>query len=96
MYATSVAVNDLGPAAESESSYPLLQYEQIPTLSLKKISISSKTTVFLLLTAGITFTALLFYTFETLLFFGVIYLVLLPLSIFIFKNKIIGLIFLYN
>ena len=65
----------------------LLLVSKIPTLSLKKISISSKTTVFLLLTAGITFTALLFYTFETLLFFGVIYLVLLPLSIFIFKKQ---------
>ena len=44
----------------------LLLVSKIPTLSLKKISISSKTTVFLLLTAGIIFISLLFYTFETL------------------------------
>ena len=46
----------------------LLLVSKVPTLSLKKISISSKTTVFLLLAAGIIFIALLFYTFETLLF----------------------------
>ena len=51
----------------------LLLVSKIPTLSLKKISISSKTTVFLLLTAGIIFISLLFYTFETLLVFGIIY-----------------------
>ena len=45
-----------------------LLVSKIPTLSFKKISISSKTTVFLLLTIGIIFIALLFYTFETLLF----------------------------
>ena len=47
----------------------LLLVSKIPTLSLKKISISSKATVFLLLAVGIIFIALLFYTFETLLVF---------------------------
>ena len=50
-------------------------------------SISSKTTVFLLLTAGIIFIALLFYTFETLLVFAVIYFISIPLSILIYKNQ---------
>ena len=62
----------------------LLLVSKIPTLSLKKISISSKTTVFLLLAAGIIFISLLFYTFETLLIFGLIYLISIPISIFIF------------
>ena len=51
----------------------LLLVSKVPTLSLKKISISSKTTVFLLLTAVIIFISLLFYTFETLLVFGIIF-----------------------
>ena len=45
----------------------LLLVSKIPTLSFKKISISSKATIFLLLTVGLIFIALLFYTFETLL-----------------------------
>ena len=65
----------------------LLLVSKIPTPSLKKISISSKTTVFLLLTAGIIFIALLFYTFETLLVFGIIYLISIPLSILIYKKQ---------
>ena len=52
----------------------LLLVSKIPTLSFKKISISSKATIFLLLTVGLIFIALLFYTFETLLVFGLFYL----------------------
>ena len=65
----------------------LLLVSKIPTLSLKKISISSKTTVFLLLSAGIIFIALLFYTFETLLVFSLIYLISIPLTLLIYKNQ---------
>ena len=65
----------------------LLLVSKIPTPSLKKISISSKTTVFLLLSAGIIFIALLFYTFETLLVFSLIYLISVPLSILIYKKQ---------
>ena len=66
----------------------LLLVSKIPTLSFKKISISSKTTVFLLLVVGIIFIALLFYTFETLLFFSLIYLILIPISIIIYKKQL--------
>ncbi len=66
----------------------LLLVSKIPTLSFKKISISSKTTVFLLLVVGIIFIALLFYTFETLLFFSLIYLILIPVSIIIYKKQL--------
>ena len=65
----------------------LLLVSKIPTPSLKKISISSKTTVFLLLSAGIIFIALLFYTFETLLVFSFIYLISVPLSMLIYKKQ---------
>ena len=65
----------------------LLLVSKIPTLSLKKISISSKTTIFLLLFAGIIFIALLFYTFETLLVFSILYLISIPVSILIYKKQ---------
>ena len=65
----------------------ILLVSKIPTLSLKKISISSKITIFLLLTAGIIFISLLFYTFETLLILSLLYLSSIPFSIFIFLNQ---------
>ena len=65
----------------------LLLVSKIPTLSFKKISISSKTTIFLLLTAGLIFIALLFYTFEALLIFGLVYILSIPASIFIYKSQ---------
>ena len=64
----------------------ILLVSKIPTLALKKISISSKATVFLLLSIGIIFIALLFYTLETLLVFGAVYLLSIPVSIFIYNN----------
>ena len=65
----------------------LLLVSKIPTLSLKKISISSKATIFLLLAIGTIFIALLFYTFETLLVLIIIYLISIPISVFIFKKQ---------
>ena len=64
----------------------VLLVSKIPTLALKKISISSKATVFLLLGIGMIFIALLFYTLETLLIFGIIYLISIPISMFIYNN----------
>ena len=66
----------------------ILLVSKIPTLSLKKISISPKTTVFLLLGIGIVFIALLFYTLETLLIFGIGYLISIPISLIIYNNQI--------
>ena len=65
----------------------ILLVSKIPTLSLKKISISPKATVFLLLGIGIVFIALLFYTLKTLLIFGIIYLISIPVSIIIYRNQ---------
>jgi len=66
----------------------ILLVSKIPTLALKKISISPKTTVFLLLGIGIIFIALLFYTFETLLIFEIVYLISIPVSIISYKKQI--------
>ena len=65
----------------------ILLISKIPTLSLKKISISSKITVFILLGTGLMFISLLYYTFETLLFLGLIYIISLPVSIIMYRNK---------
>ena len=65
----------------------LLLVSKLPTLSLKRISISSKTTIFLLLGIGMIFIALLFYTFKTLLIFCFVYLISIPVSILIFKKQ---------
>ena len=65
----------------------ILLVSKIPTLSLKKISISPKATVFILLGIGIIFISLLFYTFEALLIFGVVYLISIPISFFMYKKR---------
>ena len=64
----------------------LLLVSKIPTLSLKKISISPKMTIFLLLLIGIIFISLLSYTFETLLIFSIFYLISIPISFLIYKT----------
>jgi len=65
----------------------ILLVSKVPTLALKKISISPKTTIFLLLAIGIVFIALLFYTLEFLLLFGVVYILSIPVSIVMYKNQ---------
>ena len=64
----------------------ILLVSKIPTFALKKISISSKATVFLLLAIGVIFISLLFYTLETLLAFGAVYLITIPVSIIIYNH----------
>tara|TARA_B000000557_G_scaffold254952_1_gene245598 strand:- start:644 stop:1432 length:789 start_codon:yes stop_codon:yes gene_type:complete len=65
----------------------IMLVSKIPTLALKRISISPKTSVFLLLGIGLVFIALLFYTLQALLIFGVCYLISIPISIILFKNQ---------
>ena len=65
----------------------ILLVSKIPTLAIKKISISPKATVFLLLGIGLIFIALLFYTLETLFLFGVVYMISIPFSIYIYNKQ---------
>ena len=65
----------------------ILLVSKIPTLALKRISISPKATGFLLLGIGLVFISLLFYTLETLLLFGVFYLISIPISIIIYNTQ---------
>ena len=64
-----------------------LLVSKFPTFSFKKISISPKSTVFILLTIGAIFIALLFYTFEALLIFSILYLFSIPLSYLFYKKQ---------
>ena len=65
----------------------IMLVSKTPTLALKRISISPKITVFLLLGVGLVFIALLFFTLEAILIFGIAYLISIPISIILFRNQ---------
>ena len=64
-----------------------LMVSNIPTYSLKRILIPRHLTIFLLLGIGIYVSLLIFYTFETLFFSGLIYLILIPVSYIHYRHK---------
>jgi len=65
----------------------VLMVSKIPTYSLKRILIPRHLTVFLLLGIGIYVSLLIFFTFETLFFTGLGYVIIIPISYFHFKSK---------
>ena len=65
----------------------ILLVSKIPTLALKKISISPKATVVLLLGIAVILISLLFYMLETLLIFGIVYLLSIPVSVIFYLNQ---------
>jgi len=65
----------------------ILMVSKLPTYSLKRILISKNSAIFLLLGIGVYVSLLIFYTFITLFFTGVIYLLLIPISFFHYRNK---------
>ena len=65
----------------------ILMVSKIPTYSLKRIVIPRHLTIFLLLGIGIYLSLLIFYTFQTLLFTGLIYIILIPVSYFHYNKK---------
>ena len=65
----------------------ILMVSKIPTYSLKRILIPRHYAIFLLLGIGIYVSLLIFYTFETLFFSGLIYIFLIPISYFHYKHK---------
>ncbi len=65
----------------------ILMVSKIPTYSLKRILIPRHSTIFLLLGIGIYVSLLIFYTFETLFFSGIIYLLLIPISFFHYRSE---------
>ena len=65
----------------------ILMVSKLPTYSLKRILIPRHLTIFLLLGIGIYVSLLIFYTFETLFFSGIVYFALIPISYFHYKHK---------
>jgi len=65
----------------------VLLISKVPTFSFKKISIPRKLTIFLFLGIGIVSVLLILFTFETLLFMGVGYLLLIPISFLSYRKK---------
>ncbi len=63
-----------------------LMVSNIPTYSLKKIIIPRSMTIFLLLGIGIYLSLVIFFTFETLFFTGVVYILLIPISYVHYKK----------
>jgi CDP-diacylglycerol--serine O-phosphatidyltransferase len=66
----------------------LLLISKIPTYSLKKIKVSSQLSIFLLFGIVIIFISLIFFTFESLLIIGAIYLASIPLSFYSYKKTV--------
>jgi len=65
----------------------ILMISKIPTYSLKRILIPRQLTLFLLLGIGIYLSSVIFYTFETLFLTGIVYIILIPISFFHYRNK---------
>ena len=65
----------------------ILMVSKLPTYSLKRILISRNSAIFLLLGIGIYVSLLIFYTFITLFFTGIVYLLLIPISFFHFRKR---------
>jgi CDP-diacylglycerol--serine O-phosphatidyltransferase len=65
----------------------ILMVSKLPTYSLKRILIPRHFAIFLLLGIGIYVSLLIFYTFKTLFFTGLIYLLLIPISFFHYRYK---------
>jgi len=65
----------------------ILMVSKIPTYSFKRITIHRNSAIFLLLGVGVLVSLLIFYTFETLFLSGIIYLILIPISFFHYRNK---------
>jgi len=65
----------------------ILMVSKIPTYSLKRILIPRHLAIFLLLGLGIYVSLLIFYTFKILFFTGIIYIILIPISFFHYRQK---------
>ena len=65
----------------------ILMVSKIPTYSLKRILIPRHLAIFLLLGIGIYVSLLIFYTFKTLFFSGLIYIMLIPISYLHYRTE---------
>ena len=64
-----------------------LLISKVPTYSFKNIKIKPTLTIFILLGIGISFVTLMFFTFETLLIFSLLYILSIPMACLTFYNN---------
>ncbi len=64
----------------------ILLISKLPTYSFKKIAVPRRLTIFLLFSVVLFFGLLLIYTYNVIVISGLLYLALIPLSIFHFQN----------
>ena len=84
-FETSIKIKNLSPYITILVAFFLIS--KVPTFSLKKISITPKFTVFILFGIGVIFVSLIFFTFKTLFFLSVVYLISIPVSFFMYYRK---------
>ena len=65
----------------------VLLISKVPTYSFKNIKIKPAMTVFILLGIGVSLVTLMFFTFETLLFFSLIYFLSIPIACITYNNN---------
>ena len=65
----------------------VLLISKVPTYSFKNIKIKPTLTVFILLGIGVSLVTLMFFTFETLLIFSLLYILSIPISSLTYYNK---------
>ncbi len=65
----------------------ILLISKFPTFSFKKISIAPKFTIFILFGIAISFVSLMFFTFETMLVFGIGYFMTIPIAFITYKFR---------
>ena len=79
-------ISNLSPYLVFLSSVLLIS--KVPTFSFKKIVIQRQTTLFLLLGFALFFVSITQFTYETLTICSLIYLFLIPISIFNYRSKV--------
>ena len=79
-------INNISPVLVVLSSFLLIS--KVPTFSFKKIVVQRRTTLFLLLGFGLFFVSVIQFTFETMTICCLVYLILIPISIYYYRSKL--------
>ena len=85
-FSTLFQINNVSPFLVVLAS--ILLISKIPTFSFKKIVIQRHLTLFLLLGVGLFFVSIIQFTYETLTICCILYLFLIPVSIFNYRSKL--------
>tara|TARA_B100001029_G_C14739381_1_gene274664 strand:- start:249 stop:572 length:324 start_codon:yes stop_codon:yes gene_type:complete len=85
-FSNFLQIKNLSPFLVVLTSFLLIS--KIPTFSFKKIAVQRRTTLFLLLGFGLFFVSIIQFTYETMTICCLIYLILIPISIYNYRFKI--------